>query len=138
MRRRVTRRQHPKRHVLLQPPRDLARGKHPARIRIDQYLRHHHRVIRLVAPPVPFIPGVERRQIQLIDHLAHEIRQVVLRQPLRQGRRQQKLLIRLVRQKARRHQRFLRGTLRHYAEHSAVPAAQTPSANRSIRTGLVK
>ena len=80
--RKVIRRQYPERHVFLQLLRYLARGKHAGRIRIDQHFQHHARFIGHLAPTIPFIGLVKCPQIQFLNHVTDEIRQMTLRQPL--------------------------------------------------------
>ena len=78
----IPRRQHPKRHVLLQLPRQPPGRKHPRRVPVDQRLRHHHRLIRRLATTVPLVRRVKRRQVQSVHQIAHMVRQVPLRQPI--------------------------------------------------------
>src|SRR5271169_3319933 len=58
---------------------------------------HHRRVIRRTTPPVLAIAGVEGREVDVLDRVDHEPRQMVLRQPLaqRRGHQQQLLTITL-------------------------------------------
>jgi hypothetical protein len=78
----ISRRQDSKRHVLHQALLDLARRKYPHAIAIDQDLSHHPRMIRRLTPLFLFIHALDRRKIQLIYHVRHEISQVLIRQPL--------------------------------------------------------
>ena len=74
MLREVARPQNPERHVLFQLPRDPSRREHPRRIRIQQHLHHHPRCIGRVAPTVPRIRRVERRQIHTVHQVADVVR----------------------------------------------------------------
>ena len=54
---------------------------------------HHRRVIRRATPAVLTVARVERREIDVLDRIDHNPRQMVLRQPLTQrGGHQQQLL----------------------------------------------
>jgi len=88
--------QHPKRQVLMQPALDLARTEHARGVTVDQHLDHHRRVERLVAGATAGIAGVERLEVQGIDRVADEVRQVPLGQPVLQRCGQQHLLLRFV------------------------------------------
>ena len=77
-------RQHPKRHVLDQTLGDLARGTHPQAVAVEQQLHHQPRMVRRLAAPLLFIDLLDRRQIQLIDHVADEVDEVAFRQPIAQ------------------------------------------------------
>ena len=50
-------------------------------------------MIRRVPALLVFIDRRDRRQIQGIDHVAHEVHQVIRRQPVSQARRQQEVLL---------------------------------------------
>ena len=88
----VSGRPHSERHVLRHPALDLARRKDPHAIRVDQHLGHHHRVVRWLAPLFVFVHAFNRPQIERVDQVADEIRQVLVGQPVPQTRRQQQLL----------------------------------------------
>ncbi len=62
------------------------------------------RLIRRIAPTVPLVRGVERRQVQAVHQIADVVRQVALRQPRPHVWRQQQRLVRGVAAKSRRHQ----------------------------------
>ena len=96
MLREVARREHPKRHILLQLPRHRARGERARRVGIDQHLDHHRRLVRGVAPTVPLVRRIERRQVQCINHVADVVSEVTRGNPLLQVRRQKQGLVRLV------------------------------------------
>jgi hypothetical protein len=84
---------HPERDIALTPLFDTPRRHHPRRIGIHQQ-RHHH--LRMMSRPTPAVIAIRRiklRQIQLLDRVDHEPRQMILRQPIRQRRRQQHHLI---------------------------------------------
>ena len=99
----VARRQYPERHVVHQLPRDLPRRKHSRRVTVDQQLHHHPRLVRRTTATVTFVPTVETRQVQIVHHVAHMKRQVLLWKPLPKVRRQQQLLLRLISTKSCRH-----------------------------------
>ena len=104
MLREVARREHPKRHILLQLPRHRARGERARRVGIDQHLDHHRRLVRGVAPTVPLVRRMERRQVQCINHVADVVSEVTRGNPLLQVRRQKQGLVRLVATIRGRHQ----------------------------------
>jgi hypothetical protein len=85
--------QHPERHVFDQPALNAAGREHADTVRVDEHLRHHHRVVRRVAPLVLLVHDGDGRQIQLVDQVADEECQVALRQPVSQTRRQQQILL---------------------------------------------
>jgi hypothetical protein len=90
---REVRRDHAVGDVLDTRTLDTSRGALPLRIRVEHDRDHHRRVIRCTTPAVLAIARVERRQIDVLDGVDHEPRQMVLRQPLAQrGRHQQQLL----------------------------------------------
>ena len=105
VRREVARRQHPEGHVLVELPGDLARAEHARGVAVDQHLDHHRRVKRLVARPVLVVAGVERAQIERVDRVADEVRQVPLGQPVLDRLGQQQHLLRFVREVVRGHGR---------------------------------
>src|SRR4029450_8993888 len=74
----------------------ILREEYSRGIPVHQNLHQHRRSIRLITPPIPFITGIKYLQVQPIDDFAHKINQVILRQPFRKRRRQQKILLRLV------------------------------------------
>ena len=59
--------------------------------------------MRRATPAVVAICRVERRQIDLADGVEYESREVLLRQPLAQTRRQQQLLLAITRDEVLRH-----------------------------------
>jgi hypothetical protein len=69
-------RQYAKRHVLEQPPLDPPRGEDADTVGVDQHLRQHDRMIRWVASLLVLLHLRDRRQVQLIDQVADEVRQV--------------------------------------------------------------
>ena len=79
--REIVRRQKPERDVLFQLLGYPPRGKYTRRIRVEQNLHQHPRLIRCIAPTVPRIPRVEGRQIQTVHQIADVVRQVPRRQP---------------------------------------------------------
>jgi hypothetical protein len=69
---------------------------------------HHRRIVRRTTVPISPIGPVERVQIERVDGVQHERRQVTLRQPIPHPRRQQQLLITITTQKVLGHPRSLR------------------------------
>jgi hypothetical protein len=94
---------HPKRDVVTAVTLDPARGAHSDRIRVDEQRNHHRRIVRRPPVAVLAIAAIKRRQIHLRDRLQHTPRQVLLRQPLPQARRQQQLLLTITRDEVLRH-----------------------------------
>jgi hypothetical protein len=85
--RQVARRQYPKPHVFGQAPLDAPGAKYPHAIPVHQHLGHHPRIVRRLPALLVTIHRIQRRQVQIIHHIADEIDQVILRQPLAQARR---------------------------------------------------
>ena len=83
---------HPERHILHTPTLDRPQGTHPLRIRI-QHHRDHLRRIRRTTPRPRTKPLKEHRQIQLLNRVDHEQREMPRHQPIPQIRRQQQHLI---------------------------------------------
>jgi hypothetical protein len=54
-------------------------------IAVNQQLRHHPRVVRRLAALLTAVHLIHRRKIELIDHVADDTRQMILRQPLPAG-----------------------------------------------------
>ena len=94
--RRVVRRQHPEGDVLVETLGDAPGGGHPGAVAVEQHLDHHPWMVGRAAPPFPLVAGGDGREVQLVHHVRDEIGQVVRRQPLLEGRRQQQLLVRIV------------------------------------------
>ena len=101
--RRLVGRDHAHRDVLMAAPLDPPRRPLPDRVGVEQQRDHHRRIVRRPAPPVVAIAGQERRQIHRLDGVEHEPREVILRQPLAQTRRQQQLLLAITRDEVLRH-----------------------------------
>jgi hypothetical protein len=80
----VARTQHPKCQVFMQLALDLARAENAGGVAIDQHLDHHRWVERLVARTAACVPGIERLQVQRIDRVTDEVRQMPLGQPVLQ------------------------------------------------------
>jgi hypothetical protein len=70
---------------------------------IQQQRDHHRRIMRRPTMAILPVITVERVEIKLTDGLQHEPRQMVLRQPLLQARRQQQLLITIAPNEVLRH-----------------------------------
>src|SRR5262249_19734332 len=127
---------HPKRNILVQLSGDLARRENSRRIAVHQYFHQHRRVKGLVTPTIPFIAGIKDLQVQPIDDFDHKIRQVILWQPFRRRRRQQKILHGLVRKEGSWHHLDLsKKTSLAYTRFRRTckkfSAAQTPSPSFS-------
>jgi hypothetical protein len=94
---------HPGRDVLnaaaLEPPG----GALPKRVAVEQQRDHHRRIMRRPAMPIGAIVAVERGEIQRVDGVDDKPREMTLRQPLAQARRQQQLLLAITHQEVLRH-----------------------------------
>ena len=93
----LVRSDHPERNVL-----DALALNHPCRalpttVGVEQQRDHHSRLVRRPANTIHVIRPVKRVQIHLLHRLQHEPREMVLRQPIPQIRRQQQLLITITR-----------------------------------------
>src|SRR6202795_5284363 len=97
------RRQIPERHVLLRCPLHLPAAHHSHAVTVQQQTHHHRGLIRGQPAPVPLVGPVDQPQIELLDHIGEEPRQVPLRQPIVQRRRQQQALIQVVGSEALAH-----------------------------------
>lgn len=84
---------HPVGNVLTTVTLNPTRGELPRRIGVAQKAHHHRRLVGRSAFPVRAIGRIERIKIQLTHRCDHEPRQMVLRQPVPQRRRQQKRLL---------------------------------------------
>jgi hypothetical protein len=89
----VARSQDPERDVFEHAALDPTRRAHADTAAVHQHLRQHDRVIRRIAPFLVFVDRGDRRQIHVIDQVAHEVRQVTLGQPVPEARRQQQILL---------------------------------------------
>jgi hypothetical protein len=107
MRREILSGQDSKRHILVALLGDLARGEDPGGVAIEQELDHHPRIVRTVATAIPLIGLVEGLQIQRIDGIRQEGRQVAVREPIPRRGRQEKRLFRNVTTEGRRHAAIL-------------------------------
>jgi len=96
-------RHHPERHVLDTATLDPAARLLPDAVRIQPHGHHHRRGICRRPPAIETIRLVEPGQIELVDHVDDEPRQVILRQPLGHARRHQELLIAIDRPEVERH-----------------------------------
>ena len=88
---------HARRDVLdtatLQPPRRAL----PDRVAVKQQRDHHRRIVRRPTMPVDPVDRVEPAQIERRDGVDDKPREMPLRQPLAQARRQQQLLLAITR-----------------------------------------
>jgi hypothetical protein len=82
---------------------DAARETHADRVGVEHQRDHHCRIVRRPAMAVLAVGAIERRQVKLRDRLQHKPREVILRQPLTQARRQQQLLLTIARDEVLRH-----------------------------------
>jgi quercetin dioxygenase-like cupin family protein len=105
--RRLVGREDADRDVLMAAPLDPPRGPFADRVGIDQQRHHHRLIVRRPAPAILAIAGEERPEIHRVDGTKHEPRQVILRQPLAQARRQQQLLLAIARDEVLRHPEML-------------------------------
>ena len=96
---------HPERHIVHTGPLDRPRRPPPHGIRVKQQRHHHRRIV--CRPTVPVLPvtRVERRQVHLRHGVDHKPRQMAVRQPLAQARRQQQLLLTVTHDEVLRHAR---------------------------------
>jgi hypothetical protein len=94
---------HAERDVLVTTTLDRPRRALADRVRVEHQRDHHLRVERRTTPPVLPVPGDERREVELLDNVQHELRQVIGHQPLAQARRQQQLLHAVAHQEVLRH-----------------------------------
>src|ERR1700693_4084095 len=101
-------RQKPQRHAVNHLRRDPTRRKRPRAVDGDQHLHHHPRVVRRIPSLLP-VALLNRRKIQHVYQIPHKPCQMPLRHPLRQARRQQQQLIRLVTSKDFRHESIIHG-----------------------------
>src|SRR6266545_2647162 len=70
----------------------------------DTERQYHPQLVGLLPSPVALVPLVEGIQIELIDHVGNEVRQVTLREPVEGRRREQQRLLRRVRPERCRHE----------------------------------
>jgi len=75
----------------------------PDRVGVKQQRHHHLRVERRPTPAVLPIASVESAQIELVNSVQHEPREVISRQPLAQARRQKQLLLSVTQKEVRGH-----------------------------------
>src|SRR3984885_6165322 len=99
----VPRCQHAESNVFGQPLLQTTRRENAHAIAVNQNLGHHPGVIRRIAALLALVVALDRVQVQLIDQVGDEIRQVVLGQPLTQTRRKKKILLRKIRPVNLRH-----------------------------------
>ena len=104
-------------------------GGHAGAVAVEQHLDHHPGVIGRPTPPFLFVADRDRRQIQLVHHVGDEVGQVVRRQPFLQGRWQQQLLVRIVRQVSLAH--------RHVPSLEAPAIILPPPHRRCFSDGLL-
>src|SRR5450759_1113275 len=102
------RRQLPERHVLVGRPLHLPAAHHPQAVTVQEKAHHHRRLIGRHAPPIAFIGPVDQPEIEFLDHIGDEPRQVPLRQPVVQGWRQQQTLVQVVGPESFAHSHILR------------------------------
>ena len=83
----LVRRDKAERHRIVGSPLQLAAGKHPGGVAVDQKAQQHGRVVG--CRPRAAIAFAHRGQIHPVDNLHHEAGQVSLRQPFIDRRRHQ-------------------------------------------------
>ena len=91
----IARRQEAEGHAVHELRGDPTRGVRARAVAVQQQLHHHPRMVGRVAPLL-LVGALDGRQIQRIGQVTHTARQVALRHPVRQGRRKQQRLIRVV------------------------------------------
>jgi hypothetical protein len=89
--------------VLGAAPLDPPRRPLTDRVDVEQQRHHHRRIVRRPTMTVGAIGRIKCGQIHLRDRVDHKPRQMVLRQPLAQARRQQQLLLAITRDEVLRH-----------------------------------
>jgi hypothetical protein len=90
--------------ILTQAPLDTTRRALPDRVGIEQQRDHHLRIERRAPPAISAIGLINSAQVDLLDRVQHEPRQVVFRQPFTQTRRQQQLPLTITRNEVLGHQ----------------------------------
>jgi hypothetical protein len=91
-------RDHAHRHSVDASAFDHARRAAAGGVRVEQERHHHRRIVGRAAVTVLPVGGVEGGQVHLLDRGEDKPRQVILRQPLAQARRHQKVLLAVARQ----------------------------------------
>ena len=91
--RKVVGAQHAKGHIFMSLPANLAGAKNTSGVCVNQYLDHHPRMKWLVACTVLGVAGMKRAQVQAVNDVAVEVRQVALGQSVLQRMGQQLLLL---------------------------------------------
>jgi hypothetical protein len=105
--RRLIGRDHPHRDIVVAAPLDPPRRPLADRVGVDQQRHHHRRIVRRAPPAVLAIALKERGEVHRFDGIEHKPREVILRQPLPQARRQQQLLLAITRDEVLRHPRMV-------------------------------
>jgi hypothetical protein len=82
---------------------DRPRGPRSTRPAIEQQSDHHRRLVGRSTVTILAIRGIERRRVDHRDHIDHEPREVILRQPLLHVGRQQERLLAIARDEVLRH-----------------------------------
>jgi hypothetical protein len=124
--------------------RPLDRRRRPSSTRpaVQQQREHHRRLVGSAPMTVVAVGGIERRRIHHRHGVDDEPRQMVLRQPLPNVRRQQERLLTITRQEVLRHarnplkpagQQALCATAS--GESSRAPLASTPPLHGGTRPG---
>jgi hypothetical protein len=129
---------HPVGNVLTAMTLDPPRGTLLRRIRIQNQRHHHRRVIRRPAMPVRSIGRIERRQIQPLDTLDHEPRQMILRQPIPQRRRHQKRLLTIKTNEILRHPRIQLNEPDRTPLRDRLTNKQQPDEERRVPAALLQ
>lgn len=92
----LVRREHPKGHLLLQLPCNPPRGRNPHGIGVQQHLHQQLRMIGWGTTRHAAIGGKDGGKIQFLHQVRQKLRQVVVRQPVAWGRRQQPQLFGII------------------------------------------
>ncbi len=85
--------QHPIGDIFNQTPFDPSRRALARAIRVHQYPQHHRRVIHRPAPTIDTRLAIERRQVELCNHVKSKPPKMVLRQSISHRRRHQMQLL---------------------------------------------
>jgi hypothetical protein len=95
------------RDILVAAALDPPRRSFSNRVGVQQQREHHRRIKRRAAPAVVAVAGQERSQVEFVDDLEHEPRQVIVGQPLPQAWRQQQGLLPITRHEVMGHHQIL-------------------------------
>jgi hypothetical protein len=138
---------HPHRHIVEASAFDHPRRAAAGSVRVQQQRHHHRRIVRRTAMPVLAIGAIEPGQVHLLNRRQNEPREMVIRQPLTQARRQQQLLLTVTSKEVLGHDRIVPtgpDDTTPFVRQRAVPAFRPPLRNENPwgpdrrRRGLVR